>query len=147
MVTYSTDYTDRKLDIAITTGYQGKLEFVFPNKVVSGIQKLDQSFVIKLFTAFQSNIFNDSDGSTFATDLTTVKQGQAGIAFHFLSLSFSEILEQLSTDRSEFPDENLRHARIEEFSQDKDQLLVKIAIVSEANEEYKFILPITLNPL
>lgn len=140
------DYTNRTIDVMFSTNYKGKLGLKFSNKVVTGIQKLAQRFLQKLFTANGSYIFDNEVGCLFGTNLNILRQSDTGLIMNYISVSFAEIAEQLEQDRSEYSDENLKDARIESFQQTKDVFEIKILLISESDEEYTFVLPLSLNP-
>ena len=136
--------TGRRLDVMITTDYTGQLQFKFSNKLVTGIQKLVQRFIIKLFTQTNSKIFEPEDGNIFADNISLIAQSYGSLVYQRLQFSFARVIEQLRQDPSEFSDERLRNARIVEFLQDGDAALVKIEIVSEAGSDYTFVVPVVL---
>ena len=141
--TTSSYESDRTFDIMVTDGYQNRLKFEFSNKMVTGIQKLVQMVVIRLFTAVGSNIFESSEGTTFGTNFMSMAQTQSGLSYHYLAFSLSEIVEQLNKEIGQYADENIRHASIENYVQEKDSVDITIYIVSEAGESCTFILPLT----
>jgi hypothetical protein len=144
MVALTKDYGDRKLDIMITDGYSGKLSFEFSNKFVAGIQKAVQSFIIRLFTAFNSRLTDKTDGTTFGSRFPELAQTDPGLVYHIMSFSISEIIEQLSQEPSSFEDERIVSAKIESIDKSKDTIDVSISITTLAGEDFKFILPVVL---
>ena len=142
------NYTDRKVDISITTNYQGLLEFKIPNKVTSGIQKVVQMFILELFTALDSNIFNNNGGTYFGSVITN-KEGTPykGLMSHYISAAISTVVETLSQEKSVSTDENIASAIVEDFTEDKTSATVKILLTTEAGTSHSFLVPISLSDL
>ena len=138
-------YQGRLNDVMITTGYSGKLEFEISNKIVSGIQKAVQSFIIRLFTALDSYIFDDKTGTLFARELNNLLGGpNTGLVYHYISLSLSEVIGQLKQEPSSEPDENIINASVTNVTMTEDTTEIEIKVVTEAGEYYTFILPINI---
>ena len=139
------NYKDRKIDVMITQNYEGKLSFRIPNKIVAGIQKAVQMFILELFTALDSNIFRVKGGTVFALYLKDKKgTPYTSLISHYISAAISTVMENLSKEKSTYSDENIISAAIEELVENKTELDVKIAVTTGAGNDYKFIVPIKL---
>ena len=140
----TTNYTNRKIDVMMTIGYQGKLSFKFSNKIVAGIQKLVQMFLLRLFTAIKSNIVNPGSGTYFARDIKISNQYETGFIYHRFAMALTDVINQLKQNKSDNLDENLSDVRILEYSGDKDKVNFKVELRSEAGTTYEFIIPVSL---
>jgi len=138
------DYKDRKIDIMMTDGYTDKLSFIFPNKIVAGIQKMVQNFILRFFTALGSNIIDQNAGTQFAQELKTAPQVESGYIYQLMSMAVTDVASQMQQVPSNFDDENIESARISSFESEKGYANVGIELISKVGESYEFIVPITV---
>jgi len=141
----STEYINRKIDVAITTNYNGKLEFKIQNKAVTGIQKLVQMFIVELFTSLDSNIFNEKGGTVFGLKLYNKTGGfNSGLISHYISSAISTTIESLSRDPSDYPDENILSATLEDLLEVSGSVTARIYLISQSGSSYSFIVPLNI---
>ena len=138
------DYKNRKIDIMMTDGYSDKLTFTFPNKIVAGIQKMVQNFILRFFTALNSNIIDQNAGTHFAEQLGTAPQVEAGYMYQLMSMAVTDVVSQMQQVPSNFDDENIQSARISSFESEKDYANVGIELISRVGDSYTFIVPISV---
>ena len=139
-----TDYKDRKIDIMLSNNYSGKLKFVFSNNIVAGIQKMVQSFILRLFTSIRSNIINPNAGNFFSRDISESAQIDPGLTYQALSIAITDTVEQMQQEQSDFADENIVSARISDYTQEKGEMFARIELVSQIGENYDFVVPINI---
>ena len=61
----TTDYNGRKVDILMSSGIFDSIEWSIPYKIISGVAKLTQLFVIQFFSELGSSLVEPNSGSSF----------------------------------------------------------------------------------
>lgn len=138
------DYRGRKLDIMMTSNYSGKLRFEFPNKVVAGIQKVVQNFILRFFTAIESNIVDSNAGTFFGKELPEAVQREKGYIYQVAAMAVTDAVSQMQAEQSNFDDENIQTARIKNFTESKGSAQFFIEVISKSGDAYNFIIPIDI---
>lgn len=147
-VNRTTDYTGRKIDMMLTSNFEGPLEFVVPNEIVSGIQKLVQIFYTLFLTSVGSKFLNPEDGSTFANQLYNGRTFSRQNFRPIVNIAVSEVSDIILEDQDiqgvSAPDERLANAEVIDANLEGDSIDLSIRLRSEAGVVYEFVLPIKL---
>ena len=143
MVTKSTNYSGRTIDLFIANDYKGEIDFVFSNKVITGINKLAQIFIIKFFTSFGSRYIS-KDGTTLLDNFYGSNIDQ-DLVSSYINLSIEEVSRYMREDQpEEYSDERLSYIKLNSVSIENTKLIANITIESEAGEDITFYLPINM---
>jgi len=142
----STKYIGRKNDIMITTDYTGLLEFSFNNKIVTGIQKVIQSFIIHFFTKVNSKLISSADGTVVGESFTAMVGYTQDTIKHFVNLAAFQAFDLVKDYEleSDPDDEKLSLIRLKGFSSERDRVSVSFYLETQSGADIVFVVPITL---
>ena len=151
----STDFTGRSVDLLIFQGakaageQQVELGFGDAGQVVTGIQKLTQTFTTLFLTRLESVQYNPDLGSEFVTAMQASRiRDESDVKSEF-ALAVEQVREILSADAeaNEPPDdETFESAVLENFALNEAESLIilNVRVNSVAGSSREVILPVPL---
>ena len=131
----------KEYDVMITSTYINKYSFNITDKIITGIQKLTQRFVILFLTSLESKLRDKTMGTIFNTSM---KKGN-NISNHIVNVSLMQAMQTLENDSIDTPDdEKIKTINVVNFIKEKNNLKLDFSLESKAGETYTFILPVKI---
>jgi hypothetical protein len=116
-------------------------------EAISGVGKLAQQFVLRLFTPIGGQAYEPREGSQFMLDVTAGRIRTAEQARRSFAISREEIISQFARDQELWPqipdDERLAEIELVAASVVQDSVFLVVRIVSVAGQATAVTLPIT----
>ncbi|MFC1453595.1 hypothetical protein ACFLQL_00255 [Verrucomicrobiota bacterium] len=144
-------YTDRIFDIEVgqTIVYpagstQLTISLTNGQRVITGIQKLVQRYMILFLTTEESVHFNQEIGTNFVNALLQNGIKLYNQLFGLFAISNISVIKQLSLDTEGMPDDEiLKSAELVDFDIDtaNQRLRLNVKIISMAGDAVEFVLP------
>lgn len=154
ITSFNTDYTGRQKDISIFRGqnFQSsnpqpvKIVFGNPSQFCAGIQKLVQRFAVLFLTNLGSQTNYPAFGTNFPTAVginNNISSIRFTHLFNFASLSVLNTLRNYQAANPDLPlDEQINSVILQSFSSTPTSISCTIKIVSNAGDNFTFLLPI-----
>ena len=141
---FTTDYTNRKVDLLLTDDILGKFSFTFSNQITSGIQKMAQIFTIKMFTITGSKIIDGSSGTTLLENIQNMPANEALVS-HYINMAISDTVTQMIEEQADvvYDDEKIKAANLVSVEVVQDKVTATIELESEDRENVNVLLPLS----
>lgn len=130
----------RKFDIMVSTNYTGEIKWEISNKLITGIVKLAQIFVIRLLTSFGSKAIDPNEGASFLKNISgNYKNSRVR---HVTNIAIAEVLSNMKEeDEAIEDDEKIEKANIISISKQGQDVSIEIEITSVAGDSVIAVLP------
>jgi hypothetical protein len=131
----------KQYDVMVTNVFEGQSSFVFNEKIITGLQKLVQRFIIILLTMLGSKVFNEKDG-TFFLSLT---KGNNVINKHYINISIMQATQKIKDTSLDAPlEEQLESVEVLSFYKEKDEAFIEMMITNKLGDSQSFDVPINI---
>lgn len=151
----STDYTGRSVDLSIFLGAQAQgeqqlvLDFSDGGDVITGIQKMIQTFTMLFLTEIGSVLYQPSLGCSFITAMrlgAIRNEGDVQAQFDLAIEQIRQTMDLVADAASLPPDETFDSAELTSFDLNTEagKLTLKIALKSQAGASRVIYLPVPL---
>ena len=123
----------------------GNIEWSCPDKIISGIAKLTQIFVIQLFSVMGTSIAEPNSGTTLMKDIATSFLDESYIKSKIYN-AISEIVAKMKQEQAiidiENKDEMIESASVTNIDYKDDTLFLGINIITQSDKTISIVLPI-----
>jgi hypothetical protein len=116
---------------------------------VSGVRKLAQQVVLRLFTPIGGMAYEPREGCQLMTDVIAGRVRTTDQARQSFAQSRDAVLDQFDADMRQYPmipaDEQLASLDLLDVAVQRDALYLSVQVVSAANQAFPLTLPINFN--